>query len=1697
MNLFRRSLTSRARRLVVAVSAVVTAAIGFSMTPQVTFAATPITPSDYYATFDGSSTYTESAGVIPTSGDFTVEAWVYENGKNVGSGGTVISQGGFYIALNLSTQGLRGGDSWTPNYTTSTGNVRQLQLPAYQWVHLAIAKSGTMGKYFINGVQVATGTMSNPNSDVTRIGRMWGNYSEYWKGSIDEVKVFNTDRSASIATDMNSRVAPNTSGLLAYYDFNEGSGKTAFNVATAGAGQNSNMNIRPITSSISYTDTKTVSTRTGNTSRKVVTFAKTYITSNGGWSVPAGVTSLNVLTVGGGGGGGANYGGGGGAGGFKEATLAVAPGSVQTVTVGYGGRGSQTNLNYSASAQQVVEATNGGATTFGSQTVAGGGYGMSADFLTVGNGASGGGGTLGNAGGTGISGQGFAGGTGYSPSGVSAGGGGGAGATGSNGSSSSVLGGNGGIGKVSFITGTSTDYAGGGGGGTHTSNGSCAGTASGGSGGGGNPGTCVTGANSVSDGNDGGANYGGGGGGGSVYAGRGAQGGHGGPGVVIVSYIDATPTAPSGQCDSYSYVKNIGGTNYTIVEFQQTGSCTWNVPTGVTSLDMLAVGAGGGGGNNVGAGGSGGGSAYRTGVTIAAGTAVTVVVGSGGAGALTNQSGSNGGDSSVNWTGNGTSTVGGGGLGGKQIWSNNTCGGGAGAVYNAYSSAGGAAGVGGSQGGASGAGSTSNGVNPTNGANGYTNSITGDIRWYAGGGGGGSWGGTVYGWPGTYGAPGAPTGSAAPATALANTGSGGGAGGDGCGNGSAGASGTVIIRYTATNTGVALGLDRNAIGAPTSAATTLLAQPKVSIKDGSGNAVSTSGVVVTASGTGLTGTTTATTDSSGVATFTNLQVTSSTTSISFSAPNLQGISQTFAAAGVSGNLTISTAASSGGYFEGGVWLANTDNTATTLNTTDLQTALATGDVSLPAKAAIAVNNSISASTTCGNLLFAATASSTASISFANSVSVSTNCSGSSIFVQSATNIVTGTSVTLQTPKAATANLVLWADTDRSVSAGGYISFGQNTFLNTSNGATTSAQSGGGGIWIAGGAMGSDGFPAGYAFSNTAGAPGVDFNAATNSATGFRVYTGGGNLTMRGESSTFIGIRGAEGTTIDSGVGSITITGLSTTSSTANPHPIELNVQQAFPLTLTSAKPSGDAITINGTSTTTANDSIPISVIGGSATNGTTFSATGATGNIVMNAVGGTNSDQAIRLMNFNAYTVGGNITVDAGVKGFTWCNFNNGVASVNIGAASGSSSTGTFILKTDKLLTDTDPFNVRMAKVVVEPSGTNFAAAQSLPIPGWTFSNTTDFRFGKSAATASDITVSGFTFPGNLEVYGRTLAASGNNTITNNFDLYGITVEISGTQMVSGVGKRFMAKATGLVRVATGGTVRTYGGLLSLWADSDSTGGGSVVLKSSANNGAFLCTTNTGLCGTATTGGGDIVLGGGAVETDTSLTDYNYRPGGWATGSTLDTETGTTSGNGAANNYNGGVYLGTADINNGSTQIYSAGGNITVRGKTNSGAMTNWSAAVPTPGGLTINSGAGKIFIDAWMAGTANGGPIEFNAWGGTTSYKSSNTADDSIKISAHSSSNVGNVWGGNAGTTFTNTSGGGFVLQADAINDNLLTKYNVTGKIAIEPYGSAWYTTPNFDNDYSLVTSTPSVIRFGKAGATGTVRRLRLTAPT
>jgi uncharacterized repeat protein (TIGR02543 family) len=241
----------------------------------------------------------------------------------------------------------------------------------------------------------------------------------------------------------------------------------------------------------------TVSTRSDG--KTVATFSTV---GSGAWIIPAGVTSMEVLVVGGGGSSGGRYSSGAGAGGlYYTGSYAVTPGSGLTVTVGAGGAAVANNVHGNNGSQSVfgnLIAYGGERTLYNGYNVGGAQGGYSTD----------GGSTI-------ISGKpGWSGGTGVFASGS------GAGASGTRGNSQP-----GGIGVRSSITGTATYYAGGGG--------ACVGGLGGDGGGGDGKQNGITG-DPVSSGH---ANTGGGAGG---AAGSGS--GAGGSGVVIVAY-QANPYA--------------------------------------------------------------------------------------------------------------------------------------------------------------------------------------------------------------------------------------------------------------------------------------------------------------------------------------------------------------------------------------------------------------------------------------------------------------------------------------------------------------------------------------------------------------------------------------------------------------------------------------------------------------------------------------------------------------------------------------------------------------------------------------------------------------------------------------------------------------------------------------------------------------------------------------------------------------------------------------------------------------------------------------------------------------------------------------------------------------------------------------------------------------------------------------------------
>ncbi|MDX1491610.1 MAG: DUF6701 domain-containing protein [Pseudohongiellaceae bacterium] len=268
-------------------------------------------------------------------------------------------------------------------------------------------------------------------------------------------------------------------------------------------------------------------------------------TAGGTFTPPTGVSSVDVIVLGGGGGGGSGNasgrGGGGGAGRLEQQTVAVSAGVGVAVTVGTGGGGGSGG----------AQGSQGGASSFGAVSALGGGgggggttvAGLQPTGTNAGSGGGGGSSTSGNSGGTGgaagtpaVGGENSAGGDGRGSGGTgnrAGGGGGGASAAGSA-SPANGDGGAGGAGAQPANWGLATFLAGGGGG---------SGGDVGGAGGSGVGGTgALTGNGGAAT-----ANTGSGGGGAAN-----GTGGAGSAGIVMVRYLAPTLTLSTQPSTSVS-----------------------------------------------------------------------------------------------------------------------------------------------------------------------------------------------------------------------------------------------------------------------------------------------------------------------------------------------------------------------------------------------------------------------------------------------------------------------------------------------------------------------------------------------------------------------------------------------------------------------------------------------------------------------------------------------------------------------------------------------------------------------------------------------------------------------------------------------------------------------------------------------------------------------------------------------------------------------------------------------------------------------------------------------------------------------------------------------------------------------------------------------------------------------------------------
>ena len=178
-----------------------------------TFAITGnVTGSGQTLNFDGINDYVITP--VTLSGSYTKEAYI--NTNSLTAFPNIISGTGTAIFLNNGQ--LAAGNA--PGFNTV---LDPTPLVAGTWYHVAVtfnSGTGAMNLYK-DGVLVSSGIAPSYTETTLNIGEYNG--GNYFNGNIDELRIWNVERSAAqIAANINCPLSGSEAGLNAYYNFNQG-----------------------------------------------------------------------------------------------------------------------------------------------------------------------------------------------------------------------------------------------------------------------------------------------------------------------------------------------------------------------------------------------------------------------------------------------------------------------------------------------------------------------------------------------------------------------------------------------------------------------------------------------------------------------------------------------------------------------------------------------------------------------------------------------------------------------------------------------------------------------------------------------------------------------------------------------------------------------------------------------------------------------------------------------------------------------------------------------------------------------------------------------------------------------------------------------------------------------------------------------------------------------------------------------------------------------------------------------------------------------------------------------------------------------------------------------------------------------------------------------------------------------------------
>ncbi len=184
---------------------------------------------------DESTTLTNNGIENISANGFTIESWVFANGFSHSWRSLIVNKEGDY-ALYVTNTNTLVAQVWIDGTISVIQVTGPGSFPTGSWTHVAFSWDGNNGVFYVDGTPTA-GTNSAPGGNASTSSLQIGHASgtNVWDGKIDEVRIWRCVKSATdISNDESADLVGSENGLIAYYDFSNGSGTTVTDLSASG-----------------------------------------------------------------------------------------------------------------------------------------------------------------------------------------------------------------------------------------------------------------------------------------------------------------------------------------------------------------------------------------------------------------------------------------------------------------------------------------------------------------------------------------------------------------------------------------------------------------------------------------------------------------------------------------------------------------------------------------------------------------------------------------------------------------------------------------------------------------------------------------------------------------------------------------------------------------------------------------------------------------------------------------------------------------------------------------------------------------------------------------------------------------------------------------------------------------------------------------------------------------------------------------------------------------------------------------------------------------------------------------------------------------------------------------------------------------------------------------------------------------------